>query len=78
VQGWVNGSVNNNGLILKLSGPNPNTPGSPYTIGDSFSAHEDPWSYGHAPQLVITQVPEPATMTLIAAGLLSLARRRRA
>ena len=73
VQSWVDGSLTNNGVILKLSGPNPATG----IIGDSFSAKEE-LSYGHAPQLIVTQVPEPTTCVLLAGGLLSLVRRRRA
>jgi len=76
VQSWIDGTLANNGLILKLSGPNPNSPGAPYIIGDSFSSREE-GTYAHAPQLVITQVPEPATLILLAGGFLFLGKRQR-
>jgi hypothetical protein len=70
VQSWVNGSQANNGIILKM-----HDDGS--AGGDSFSSKEDPWSYGHAPQLKIAyQVPEPTTLILLAGGMLSIFRRR--
>ena len=71
VASWINGSVANNGLILKLDLPNP-TSG---TLGDSFSSKEET-GYGHAPQLVITQIPEPTTITLLACGLFGLIKRK--
>jgi hypothetical protein len=53
VQNWVDGTQENYGLILKMSGVTPAT--------DSFSSHEDslPASSptGHAPQLVIRHIP---------------------
>lgn len=72
VQSWVDGSVANNGLILKIDVPNPVSG----TIGDSFSAKEE-LSYGHAPQLIVTQIPEPTTIILLAGGLLSIVGRKR-
>ncbi|MEN6385201.1 MAG: DNRLRE domain-containing protein [Phycisphaerales bacterium] len=71
VASWVDGTVANNGLILKLDVANP----SAGTLGDSFSAKEE-LGYGHAPQLMITQVPEPTTITLLACGLLGLIKRK--
>jgi hypothetical protein len=62
VKNWINGSQANNGIILKMSGPNPATG----TIGDSFSAKEEAagTGYGHSPQLVIQHVPASAFSTV--------------
>ncbi|MEN6386347.1 MAG: DNRLRE domain-containing protein [Phycisphaerales bacterium] len=62
VKNWINGNQANNGIILKMSGPNPATG----TIGDSFSAKEEAsgTAYGHAPQLVIQHVPASAFSTV--------------
>jgi len=69
VQAWVDGDQKNNGLILKWAG-------TPY-CGDQFTARETPWAKGAPPRLVVESVGEPATLSLLLAGGLTLIRRRK-
>ena len=68
VQDWLDGDHDNLGLLLKWSGV--------VGQGDTYMTRENTNGY-IAPQLVITHVPEPATVFMMAAGGLALIKRRK-
>lgn len=65
---WYNGTLTNNGLLLL---------GDTSQIGDWFNSSEAS-DISKRPELVVSYtIPEPATLSLLAVGALSLLRRRR-
>ena len=74
VQGWINDSGNNAGLMFSH---HDRAPANPWTWTSLASSQygDDPDDI-HRPQLTIDYVPEPATMTMLLLGGLLLRRRR--
>ena len=69
LKAWVGATTANNGLLIQAPGP----------LGDVGIADVDSAGAGFGPALIVTTVPEPMLLpTLAMAGLLGLARRRRA
>ena len=78
VQDWVDGDHANLGLLFKWSGYVGTDAANGHDgYGDTYLSKEHTGDY-IAPQLVVTYVPEPATMALFLTGGLALLRRRRA